>query len=211
MIHDVNSVEDVFRISEKTGVYVSVNPAESSEKLTRRTINMVDKLHCLVFSSSKDATNVPEFFCMTERILRKEGSEITDYFGLNSIILAADLTKLRCWQEFGIVFHDKTGVLPPLMVLTLSKKKDNFDSDTTSREFTFVYHHTTIKKYDCNSLTEGIHGDINVMISGLLNAYGYSMHTCENIGEEIEDDDLTDDIIPDYESFRALMDKKYEA
>ena len=120
MIRNVNNVKDVFRISKKTGVYVSVNPEESSKKLVRSTVHMADKMHGLIAGATKDADTVPEFFHMAEKALRKKGSEITDYFGLNSILLAADVTKLRCWQEFGKVFNDQTGMLPPLMVLTLS-------------------------------------------------------------------------------------------
>ena len=210
MIRNVNNVEDVFRISKKTGVYVSVNPEESSEKLVRSTVHMADKLHGLIAGATQDADNVPEFFYMAEKVLRKEGSEITEYFGLNSILLAADVTKLRCWQEFGKVFNDQTGMLPPLMVLTLSKKKGEFDNGMIERELTFICHHTTRSKFDCDALVESVHDDINGMVGGLLNAYGYDMGTERFIGEEMEDDNLTD-AIPDFASFMAIGDKKYEA
>jgi len=212
MISNVNNVKDVFRISKKTGVYVSVNPEESSKKLMRSTVHMADKLHGLIAGATQDAHNVPEFFHMAEKVLRKEGSEITEYFGLNSILLAADVTKLRCWQQFGTMFNDQTGMLPPLMVLELSKKKDDLEDDMITREITFAIHHSTRKKFDCEAIIENIHDDINKMISGLLNAYGYSISIeAEKMASvEMEDDDLID-AVPDYATFMALGDKKYEA
>ena len=210
MIRNVHNVEDVFKVSKETGVYVSVNPEEPSERLMRSTVHMADKMHGLIAGATRDADTVPEFFHMAEKALRKKGSEITDYFGLSSVILASDVTKLRCWQQFGKMFNDQTGMLPPLMVLELSKKKDDLEDDMIAREITFAIHHSTRKKFDCEAIIENIHDDINKMIGGLLNAYGYSIEAEKMTSVEMEDDDLID-AVPDYATFMALGDKKYEA